>query len=130
MIKIQNTPEYLSVIGHAVDDVSQMSDLTRDACMTVTVLVKSLMVGITKGCLEHPPMKISYGKFVLHKQGLSRKSLFLIEVFLLTMLDVIHQYPGCLMLYDAFGNELVPKEQTEKESVYGPLFPDWRNYVV
>ena len=130
MIKIQNTPEYLSVIGHAVDDVSQMSDLTRDACMTVTVLVKSLMVGITKGCLEHPPMKISYGKFVLHKQGLSRKSLFLIEVFLLTMLDVIHQYPGCLMLYDALGNELVPKEQTEKESVYEPLFPDWRNYVV
>lgn len=130
MIQVQNTPEKLSVVGHAVDDMSQMTEITRDACLTMTVLVKSLMTGITKGCMEHPPMKVSYGKFVLHKQGLSKKSLFLIETFLLTVRELIYQYHGYLMLYDEFGNEVISKEQAEKESVYQPLFPDWRNYIV
>lgn len=128
MIRVQDTPTKLVVVGHAADNSASSNIESNQVCACVTALTQTLLVGIRDVAGDAPSYELGFGKFILNKLGLSEKSIDFCRVFMRGCRILEYQYYDYVRIYRADGTEISAKKE-EKVS-YRSMFPDWRNFVV
>lgn len=128
MIRVQDTPTKLVVVGHAADNSASSNVESNQVCACVTALTQTLLVGIRDVAGDTPSYELGFGKFVLTKTKLSSKSIDFIRVFMRGCRILEYQYHDYVRIYRADGTEITAKK--EERTSYKDMFPDWRNFVV